>query len=579
MAVEATHHHPTAEQEKVQVLAHNEYHDDKSSDLEKSPPPGFQTGKDGEDIPWTAKRMIAVLSLCIVYVGSQIILYFTSSALAAISQSLGTTLGNWMLTANTLAVAAICPFVGYITDLMGRRNIALIGTLFLLISCAVQATADSLGQAIAAQAIGGMGAGMAELVALAGVAEITPARWRGVTLSLVTFSIVPFMPQLLYTILIVRNSTWRYCFLLCGLWNLVGMVGLFFCYKPPPRPNAEGLTKMQILKRIDWVGAFLSIIGITLFLVGLQAGGYQHPWVSAPTLGPLIVGALITFVAFPLWELYGKHPFPMVPSKIFKGQRVVALAYVIVFIAGMEFYSILGFFPLVLQYVYNTDAITIGVRGLCYPWAILGGACIVSFLMSYTKGHVRFMFFTVAAMMTAFTGALVVSTPENPGTTIALATFAAFGNGALVVPALTLAFYAAPDEFVGTVGALSLSVRFVGGSIGTSIFFNIFLTRFTEFLPRNVAAAAVGAGITDEATITNLVVAYASQVPGAASMVEGASAAAVLATQYASQLAYSEALKYVWYATIPFGVISCVACLFLPNIRQFMTSKVAVDIH
>lgn len=233
--------------EKDQVLSHNEYHqDDKSSDVEKSPPEGFQHGKEADDIPWTAKRMIAVLSLCTIYVGSQIILYFTSSALTSISQSLGTTIGNWMLTANTLAVAAICPFVGYITDLMGRRNIALLGTLLLLIACTLQATAHSLAQAIAAQAIGGMGAGMAELVALAGsvpvlwlavhiyvyiyiyiyhlltivyrVAEITPVRWRGVTLALVTFSIVPFMPQLLYTILIVRSSTWRYCFLLCALW-------------------------------------------------------------------------------------------------------------------------------------------------------------------------------------------------------------------------------------------------------------------------------------------------------------------------------------------------------------------------
>lgn len=227
--------------EKDQVLSHNEYHqDDKSSDVEKSPPEGFQHGKQADDIPWTAKRMIAVLSLCTIYVGSQIILYFTSSALTSISQSLGTTIGNWMLTANTLAVAAICPFVGYITDLMGRRSIALLGTLLLLIACTLQATAHSLAQAIAAQAIGGMGAGMAELVALAGsvhvlllavhiyichlltitcrVAEITPVRWRGVTLALVTFSIVPFMPQLLYTILIVRSSTWRYCFLLCALW-------------------------------------------------------------------------------------------------------------------------------------------------------------------------------------------------------------------------------------------------------------------------------------------------------------------------------------------------------------------------
>lgn len=359
------------------------------------------------------------------------------------------------------------------------------------------------------------------------------------------------------------------------------MVGLIFCYHPPPRPNAEGLTKIQVLKRIDWVGALLSIVGITLFLVGLQAGGYQHPWTSGHTLGPLIVGGLITFVAFPLWEVYGKHPFPMVPAKIFKGQRVVAVAYVVVFIAGLEFYSILGFFPLVLEYVYNTDAITIGVRGLCYPWAILGGACLISFLMSYTRGHVRLMFFLMAAIMTAFTGALALSTPDNPGYTITMATFAAFGNGALVVPALTLAFYAAPDEFVGTVGALSLAVRFVGGSIGTSLFFNIFFTQFKKALPEMVGPAAVASGVppTDTATLTALVMAYASQVPGAASMVEGVSAATVAATQYASQMAYAEALKYVWYATIPFGVFSCICCAFLPNIRRFMTSKVAVDIH
>jgi hypothetical protein len=359
----------------------------------------------------------------------------------------------------------------------------------------------------------------------------------------------------------------------------MGMIGLIFCYHPPPRPNPEGLTKMQILRRVDWVGAVLSILGVTLFLVGLQAGGYQHPWTSGHTLGPLIVGGLITFVAFPLWEVYGKHPFPMVPAKIFKGQRVVALAYVVVFIAGLEFYSILGFFPLVLQYVYNTDAITIGVRGLCYPCAILGGACLISFLMSYTRGHVRHMFFLMAAIMTAFTGALALSTPNNPGYTITMATFAAFGNGALVVPALTLAFYAAPDEFVGTVGALSLAVRFVGGSIGTSVFFNIFFTQFKQFLPRNVAAAALATGVTEQATIIALVQAYASQIPGAAAMVEGVSNATVAATQLAAQMAYAEALKYVWYATIPFGVISCVCCAFLPNIRRFMTSKVAVDIH
>ena len=106
-------------------FSHHEVARSHDSDLEKSTsataPEGFQNGADGRDIPWTATRMIAIASLCMVYVGSQIVLYFVSSALTNISETLGTKFGNWMLTANTLAVAAICPFVGYITDLLGRR--------------------------------------------------------------------------------------------------------------------------------------------------------------------------------------------------------------------------------------------------------------------------------------------------------------------------------------------------------------------------------------------------------------------------------------------------------------------------
>ena len=44
-------------------------------------------------------------------------------------------------------------------------------------------------------------------------------------------------------------------------------------YNPPPRPNSRGLTKRQILKRIDYVGGVLSTTGFTLFLIGLNWGG------------------------------------------------------------------------------------------------------------------------------------------------------------------------------------------------------------------------------------------------------------------------------------------------------------------
>lgn len=142
------------------------------------------------------------------------------------------------------------------------------------------------------------------------------------------------MPYLIYVEQFEQNYDWhwRWIFVICATWNFVGLIGLVFCYKPPPRHNVDGMSRLAIAKQIDYVGAFLSISGVTLFLVGLQSGGYQFPWTSAKVLAPLIIG-IILIILFPVWELWGAKN-PMVPREIFQGQRVVALAYAIVFVAG-----------------------------------------------------------------------------------------------------------------------------------------------------------------------------------------------------------------------------------------------------
>lgn len=120
------------------------------------------------------------------------------------------------------------------------------------------------------------------------------------------------MPQILYTVLIEQASTWRWCFMLCGGWNVVGLIGLVLCYHPPPRHNVDNLSWGDVARRIDYGGAFLSIGGVTLFLVGLQFGGYQAPWVSGKVLGPLIVGGLM-IIGFFFWEFYGPHECKLEP--------------------------------------------------------------------------------------------------------------------------------------------------------------------------------------------------------------------------------------------------------------------------
>jgi hypothetical protein len=123
--------------------------------------------------------------------------------------------------------------------------------------------------------LSGIGAGINELTALAATSEMAPTAKRGKYVAVLIFTIIPFCPSVLWGQLIAYNAGWRYCGLLCGLWAAIGFLLTLFFYFPPPRVNSMGLSRKQIIGQIDFVGGFLSISGMILFMAGMQWGGYQ----------------------------------------------------------------------------------------------------------------------------------------------------------------------------------------------------------------------------------------------------------------------------------------------------------------
>ena len=137
----------------------------------------------------------------------------------------------------------------------------------------------------------GAGAGMAELTALAVVSELAPTRKRGTYVSVLIFTIVPFVPSGIYAQCIACEyravsretelhpdtsldySNWRYVGIIVCVWNGIGMFLTLFFYHPPPRINSGGKSREQILREIDYVGGILSICGLVLFMAGLTWGG------------------------------------------------------------------------------------------------------------------------------------------------------------------------------------------------------------------------------------------------------------------------------------------------------------------
>jgi MFS family permease len=95
--------------------------------------------------------------------GSQIPLYFIGASLSFVTADIGgTDKAAWLPVANTLALGATAPFVGYMQDLIGRRYIALLGCLLLIVGVVIFGTAHEFGQAVTGMAISGMGGGIGE---------------------------------------------------------------------------------------------------------------------------------------------------------------------------------------------------------------------------------------------------------------------------------------------------------------------------------------------------------------------------------------------------------------------------------
>ncbi|KEF63531.1 uncharacterized protein A1O9_01509 [Exophiala aquamarina CBS 119918] len=499
-------------------------------------------------VEWTVRTMIAAISLGCLYTaktatGSQVMLYFVGGCLSYIQAELGAEKnGSWLPVSNTLAITAVAPFTGYLQDLLGRRNITLVGSIMIMVGISLIGGARNFTMGVAGMTLSGAGAGICELTALAGISDIVPVRQRGIALALMTGCIIPFTPYVMYSQLLSVHATWRWGQWIALIWNGFVFIGLATTYFPKSHPRMEGFTKRKILARIDYIGAILSITGITIFLVALQAGGYTHAWKSAYVLAQLIIGILL-IASWVVWEArFAK--FPMVPKELFQGQRIVGIAFFIAFVAGMNFYSVINFFPLSFGAVYDPDPVQVAIL------------------------------LVAAIMMTAFGGGLAATTPDTAQMAVALGTIASFGIGGVLVPSATVALIVVPDALLATTAALSLSIRTIGGSIGFTIYYNVFVNKLTKALPERVAQYAMEAGLSSD-DVTGFVTAFLS-APATITETPGYTPEIAAAATIGTRWAYAYALRYVWICSIPFGCLAIIGCCLLPSVRKYQTNRVAV---
>jgi Sugar (and other) transporter len=272
-------------------------------------------------------------------------------------------------------------------------------------------------------ALSGAGAGICELTAVAATSELAPTRKRGTYVALLNLSIIFFIPSVLWGQLITNYSNWRAVGIVIGGWNGLGLLITYLFYFPPPRINSKGLSKSEIISRIDYLGGFLSVSGMTLVLVAIQMGGYQvcqadkstewtarfimyrltslltqYKWTSPQVLALLLLGLFI-LTLFVFWELYGAK-YPIVPTRLGAEPLILSLTFLITFISGANFYSVVMFWPSETFDVYGHDPIQVGVRCLPFAFGLVFGAIATLWLLSYLQGRTRELMVACCCLMT-----------------------------------------------------------------------------------------------------------------------------------------------------------------------------------
>ncbi|WP_139974456.1 MDR family MFS transporter [Ochrobactrum sp. CGA5] len=216
-----------------------------------------------------------------------------STSLPAIAAEIGTSpiALKLALTAYLVALAVFIPVSGWMADRFGAKNVFRAAIAVFVVGSVACAASNSLSAFVVARFLQGMGGAMMTPVGRLVLIRSTP---RSELVSAMAWLTVPAMVGPLIGPLvggfITTFLTWHWIFLI----NVpIGFLGIWFATRFLPD------TDERIVKRLDWIGFFLSGIAMSGVVFGLSV-------VSLPALPP-VVGFTTLAIGTVCTVLYLQH--------------------------------------------------------------------------------------------------------------------------------------------------------------------------------------------------------------------------------------------------------------------------------
>ncbi|KAI2635457.1 MFS general substrate transporter [Xylaria nigripes] len=263
----------------------------------------------------------------------------------------------WAGSAYLLANAVFVPFLGAISDLVGRRTVLLFALLMFTVGTIICTLAGNFSILLVGRALQGVGGGGIYTLSYIVVSDIIPLRQRPKYLSIIMAgwafgSVVgPIAGGA-----IAEHARWQWIFYINYPFCALGFLAVPFSFRNLKLQNQPPIG--TALLQVDWLGSFMFIAGVSSFLIGITWGGVEYSWNAYQTWLPIILGGLGTISAL-VYE--GYIPLrPFLRLSVWKNASA-CIVFILTIVSGFELYAHLYFLPFYLISVKGLSPTLTGV--------------------------------------------------------------------------------------------------------------------------------------------------------------------------------------------------------------------------
>ena len=481
-----------------------------------------------------------LMSLFVAMVSSTVV----TNALPRIVADLeGTQTGyTWVVVATLLTMTATTPLWGKLADLYSKKLLVQSALVIFTVGSLIAAFAPSMGVLIGARAVQGVGVGGLTALVQVVIASLVSPRERGRYSGYIgaVFALATVSGPLIGGVIVDSPLGWRGCFFVPIPIAAAALVVL-------QRRLHLPVVRREV--RIDFLGAFLIMAGVSLLLVWVSLAGAQFDWISLTTAAMVAGGVVV--IASAIFVEAKVAAEPIIPLRLFR-DRTTVLATIASAMIGIAMFGATVYLTQYFQLARGMSPTRAGLMTIAMVGGLLVSSIVIGRVITRTGLWKRYLVGGAALIVVGFS---LLSTIDHTTSLVVVGCYMALVGLGIGAAMQNLVLAVQNNTAQSDMGAASATVAFfrtMGGAIGVSVLGALLSHQVRDSLVSGLARLGIDAGGQADGGIPDL-----------------ATLPAPVRALY--EQSFGDATGHIFLVAVPFAVIALICILAIKEVPLHTT--------